>query len=91
MAATVRSNDTVYMAREDGCACRSIGRAYRAVGMVADIGLRSKQGRGRRGRFFPGTDPSTQERTVSLRAKALITGGKRGREVADPACIVVYL
>ena len=26
--------DTVYMAREDGCACRSIGRVYRAVGMV---------------------------------------------------------
>ena len=26
--------DTVYMAREDGCACRSTGRAYRAVGMV---------------------------------------------------------
>jgi hypothetical protein len=26
------------------------------------------------------TDPSNQERTVSLRAKALITGGKRGKE-----------
>jgi len=34
------------MAREEERVCRSTGRTYRAVGMVVEVGLRSKQGRG---------------------------------------------
>lgn len=51
----------------------------------ADMGLRSKQGRGREGTL------QTRGNIVSQLAKALITGGKRGKEVAGPTCIVVYL
>ena len=36
--------ETVYMAREDGCACRSIRRAYRAVGMVCWYRLKEQTG-----------------------------------------------
>jgi len=45
MEATVlgqAGNDTFYMAREDGCACRFTDRTYRAVGIVVDVSLRSK-------------------------------------------------
>jgi hypothetical protein len=55
------------------------------------MGLRSKQGRGREGRLCSGPTLRTRGNIVSQLAKALITGGKRGREVAGPTCIVVYL
>ena len=72
-------SDTVYMAREDGYACRSIGRVYRAVGMVADVGLRSKQGRGRGGLYSGPYDlPELGDKMVSLMATVLSPRGKRG-------------
>ena len=78
MAATVRGlalYDTVCIAREDGCACRSAG--YRQVGMVEKAGLRSKQGRGRRGRFCLGrTLEAGTERESRHLGKSLRAGGK---------------
>ena len=44
-----------------------------------------------RGGFSLGLTLQTRREIVSLWAKVLITGGKRGREVAGPIYIVVYL
>ena len=35
-------NDTLYMAREDGCACQFTDREYKTIGMLVDVSLRSK-------------------------------------------------
>ena len=47
-------SDTFCTAREDGCVRRSIGRIYRVVSIVVDIGLGSKQGRERRPKCLKG-------------------------------------
>ena len=38
-------SDTFYTAQEDGYIRRSVGRTYKVVSIVVDIGLGSKQGR----------------------------------------------
>ena len=93
MAATVRElalYDTVCKAREDGCACRSAG--YRQVGKVEKAGLRSKQGRGRRGRFCLGrTLEAGTERESRQLGKSLRAGWKAWQGGRSLACTVVYL
>ena len=53
----------------------------RVASLIADIGLRSKQGRGRGG-LYSGlyNPPKLGDKIVSLKAKVLSPRGKRGRE-----------
>jgi len=61
MAAT---DDTVCMAREDGCACRSMDRTRQSL-LWDEVGLRSKQGWRAWGMALPGARTSKQEANVS--------------------------
>ena len=55
----------------------SVYRESRAAGLIADVGLRSKQGRGHRGLYSSLYDPSELgDEIVSLRAKVLSPRGK---------------
>ena len=59
----------------------SVYRESRAAGLMADIGLRSKQGREYGGLYSGLYDPSELgDEIVSLRAKVLSPRGKRGGE-----------
>ena len=55
----------------------SVYKESRAAGLIADIGLRSKQGRGRRG-LYSGlyNPPKLGDKIVSLKAKVLSPRGK---------------
>ena len=55
----------------------SVYRESRAAGLIADIGLRSKQGRGYKGLYSSPYNPSElDDKIVSLRAKVLSPRGK---------------
>ena len=59
----------------------SVYRESRAAGLIADIGLRSKQGRGYRGLYSGLYDPpKLGDKIVSLRAKVLSPRGKHRGE-----------
>ena len=59
----------------------SVYRESRAAGLMADVGLRSKQGRGRGGLYSGPYNPSKLgDEIVSLRAKVLSPRGKRRGE-----------
>ena len=59
----------------------SVYRESRVTGLIADVGLRSKQGRGRGGLYSGLYDPSELgDEIVSLRAKVLSPRGKRRGE-----------
>jgi hypothetical protein len=63
----------------------SVYRESRAAGLMADVGLRSKQGRGREGLYSGPYDPSELgDKMVSLRAKVLSPRGKRGGDWLSP-------
>ena len=63
----------------------SVYRESRAASLMADIGLRSKQGRGRKGLYSGPYDPSELgDKMVSLRAKVLSPRGKRGGDWLSP-------
>jgi hypothetical protein len=54
------------------------------------MGLRSKPGLGRGGRFGSGLKPESLPNSELLRAIVLRSEGKRGREVAGPSCIIGF-
>ena len=59
----------------------SVYKESRSAGLIADIGLRSKQGRGYRG-LYSGlyNPPKLGDKIVSLRAKVLSPKGKHRGE-----------
>lgn len=54
------------------------------------MGLRSKPGLGRGGRFGSGLKPGSLPNSELVRAIVLRSEGKRGREVAGPSCIIGF-